>query len=128
MRPERILRSAIVLKLSTLFWFHQMLVKRKYRMLFSPKHRGRRGPKGPARELIDGVVEMKGRNTRWGCRRIAQQIALAFGIDIDKDVVRRILGVQFSAGIGGNQVRPGSRFWGIPKTVCGAPISFASNL
>ena len=55
----------------------------------------RTGPKGPARELIDGVVEKKRRNPTWGCRRIAQQISLAFGVDIDKDAVRRILAVHF---------------------------------
>ena len=38
---------------------------------------------------------MKQRNPRWGCPRIAQQIALAFGIDINKDVVRRILAVYY---------------------------------
>jgi hypothetical protein len=37
------------------------------------------------------VVEMKQRNPIWGSPRIAQQIALAFHIQIDKDVVRRIL-------------------------------------
>ena len=95
MQPARVLKSAIVLKPSTLLRFHKMLVKQKYRALFSTKHRGRRGPKGPARELVNAVVEMKRRNPRWGYRRIAQQIALAFGIDINKDVVRRILGVHF---------------------------------
>ena len=34
---------------------------------------------------------MKQRNPNWGSPRIAQQIALAFNIQIDKDVVRRIL-------------------------------------
>jgi transposase InsO family protein len=34
---------------------------------------------------------MKRRNPRFGCRRIAQQIALLFGVEIDKDVVRRVL-------------------------------------
>ena len=29
------------------------------------------------------IVELKQRNSRFGCRRIAQQIAKAFGIDID---------------------------------------------
>jgi putative transposase len=29
------------------------------------------------------------------CKRIAQQIALSFGVDIDKDVVRRILAMHF---------------------------------
>jgi hypothetical protein len=33
-------------------------------------------PKGPNKELIDAVVELKRRNRNWGCPRIAQQIAL----------------------------------------------------
>jgi len=46
---------------------------------------------------------MKRRNRTWGYKRIAQQIALAFGVDIDKDVVRRILTIHFhpDAGSGG---------------------------
>ena len=80
-----------------------MLTKQKYRLLFSPNRTRRPGPKGPARELIDAVVEMKRRNRPWGCKRIAHQIALAFGVEIDKDVVRRILGNHFrpEAGSGG---------------------------
>ena len=80
-----------------------MLIQQKYRVLFSPKRVCRPGPKGPTKELIDAVVEMKGRNCTWGCKRIAEQIALAFGVDIDKDVVRRILATQFhpEAGSGG---------------------------
>ena len=38
---------------------------------------------------------MKRRNPRWGCPRIAQQISLAFGVEIDKDVVRRILAAHY---------------------------------
>src|SRR5260370_20099607 len=38
---------------------------------------------------------MKQRNPTWGCPRIAQQIALAFGIPMNKDVVRRILAVRY---------------------------------
>ena len=38
---------------------------------------------------------MKRRNPGWGSLRIAQQIALAFGIDINKDVVRRILCIHY---------------------------------
>ena len=37
------------------------------------------------------IVEMKRRNRRFGCRRLAQQIAFLFGVEIDKDVVRRVL-------------------------------------
>jgi transposase InsO family protein len=38
---------------------------------------------------------MKQRNPRWGCPRIAHLITLAFGIPINKDVVRRILAVRY---------------------------------
>jgi hypothetical protein len=38
---------------------------------------------------------MKRRNPRFGCPRIAQQINLAFGLDLDKDVVRRILATHY---------------------------------
>jgi transposase InsO family protein len=94
-RPARILRSAIVLKPSTLLHFHNLLRKRKYRLLFSPLCRRRPGPKGPNKELVDAVVAMKQRNPSWGCPRIAQQIALAFGVEIDKDIVRRILSAHY---------------------------------
>src|ERR1700674_5879380 len=89
-RPKRVSRSAIALKPSTLLHLHHVMKKRKYRLLFSSKLGRRPGPKGPKKELIDAVVEMKRRNPAWGCPRIAEQIALAFGVEIDKDVVRRI--------------------------------------
>src|SRR5215472_9272202 len=75
--------------------FHNLLRKRKYRMLFSSKRGRRPGPKGPEKELIGAVVEMKRRNPTWGSPRIAQQIALAFGVAIDKDIVRRILSIHY---------------------------------
>src|SRR5262249_1395226 len=65
--PPRVLRSAIVLKTSTLLHFHKMLIQQKYRVLFSPKRVRRPGPKGPTKELIDAVLEMKRRNCTWGC-------------------------------------------------------------
>src|SRR6266581_3660136 len=37
MRPARVLRSAVVLKTSTLLHFHKMRIKQKYRLLFSRK-------------------------------------------------------------------------------------------
>ena len=45
------------------------------------------------------VVQMKQRNPTWGCPRIA----LAFGIPINKDFVRRILALRYSR----NQTRAG---------------------
>jgi putative transposase len=98
-RPTRLLRSAIVLKPSTLLRFHKAMSKRKYRLLFSPDRRRKPGPKGPSAELVGAVVEMKRRNPNWGCPRIAQQIALAFQIEIDKDVVRRILAHHYRPGL-----------------------------
>jgi len=110
MRPARVLRSAVVLKPSTLLHFHKMLTKQKYRLLFSSTRVRRPGPKGPTKELIDAVVEMKRRNRTWGSKRIAQQIALAFGVDIDKDVVRRILGIHFRPEAA-PEVRHGFFYW-----------------
>ena len=80
MRPARVLRSAVVLRPSTILDFHRMLRRRKYRWLFSPRRR-RTGPKGPSHALVDAIVAMKRRNPRWGCPRIAQQIGLARHLD-----------------------------------------------
>jgi hypothetical protein len=38
---------------------------------------------------------MKRHNPGRGCPRITQQISLAFGVEIDKDVVRRVLSVHY---------------------------------
>jgi putative transposase len=94
MRPGRLIRSAIVFKPSTLLSLHRVLIRRKYRRLFSSKAPMKPGPKGRSQDVIAAVVDMKRRNPTWGCPRIAQQIALAFGISINKDVVRRILAVR----------------------------------
>ena len=49
------------------------------------------GPKGPGREVILAILEFKRRNPKCGCTRIAEQISDTFGLEIDKDMVRRIL-------------------------------------
>ena len=94
MRPGRLIRSAIVFKPSTLLRLHRALIRRKYRRLFSSTGPTKPGPKGPSEDVIAAVVDMKQRNPIWGCPRIAQQITLAFGILMDKDVVRRILAAR----------------------------------
>lgn len=71
--------------------------KRKYRQLFSPGGENKPGPKGPSQEVIDAIVEIKRRNPRFGCPRIAQQINLAFGLDLDKDTVRRVLATHYKS-------------------------------
>jgi hypothetical protein len=42
-------------------------------------------------DVIAAIVEMKIRNPKFGYLRIAQLISHAFCIEIDKDVVRRVL-------------------------------------
>ena len=95
LRPSRLVRAAIVLKPATLFRLHRALKTRKYRMLFSSTVRKKPGPRGPSRDLVAAVVDMKRRNPTWGCPRISHQIALAFDIPINKDVVRRILAARY---------------------------------
>ena len=104
--PSRIPKLAVILKPRTLFRFHEALKKRKYRWLFSSGGYRCPGPKGPSKELIDAIVEFKRRNPRVGCPRIAQEIAHAFGIDIDKDIVRRVLAKHYRLEQG-PMARPG---------------------
>ena len=86
--PGRIRKVAIGLRPSTLLTFHQALVRGKYRRLFSSSARPKKpGPKGPSESLIRAIVELKSRNPRFGCPRIARIISQTFGVDIDKNVV-----------------------------------------
>ena len=79
LNPRRLIRSAIIGKPSTLLHFHNALMKRKYRLLYSPRGGMKPGPKGPCKQVINAIVEIKQRSPRYGCPRIAQQINLAFG-------------------------------------------------
>lgn len=95
MRPARLAKSAIIVRPATILRFHQALKDRKYRRLFSPKSQAKPGPKGPSEELIAAIIATKRRNPGWGCPRIAQQLSLAFDIQLDKDVVRRVLAKHY---------------------------------
>ena len=70
--PRRIQRAAVIIRPSTLLKFHDLLKKRKYRLLYSAGRKGKPGPKCPPPELIKAIVELKQRNPRFGCLRIAQ--------------------------------------------------------
>jgi len=59
------------------------------------------GPKGPDEALIQAIVELKSRNPRFGCPRIARIISQTFGIDIDKNVVYRVLAKHYRPAPGG---------------------------
>ena len=97
---SRFSKLAVILKPRTLLRFHEALTKRIYRWLFSWVGYRRPGPKEPSKELIDAIVEFKRRNPRIGCPRIAQEIARVFGIDIDKDIVCRVLAKYYRPGTG----------------------------
>ena len=114
--PRQIERAAVIVRPSTLLKFHAQLTKYKYRLIFSPKKHSKPGPKGPSKQIIDAFVQLgpskqiidafvqlKRRNPSFGCPRIAQQINLAFGTTVNKDVVRRILSAhpQLYPGNGG---------------------------
>jgi hypothetical protein len=87
---RRLIRTAIILKPTTLLRFHRAFKDFKYRFLYSSSPKKKPGPKGPSRELIRAICELKRRNPRFGCPKIAQRLAKTFGIDIDKNVVQRV--------------------------------------
>jgi putative transposase len=93
---KRLMKTAIIVKPSTLLRFHQALVKKKYQRLFGSTHRGKPGPKGPTRELVKLVIDIKQQNPHYGCPKIALLIANRFAIDINKDVVRRVLAKYYT--------------------------------
>ncbi len=59
MDPSRIRKVAAALKPATLLAFHRAMKARKYRRLFSPQRRGKPGPKGPSKELVQGRCQTK---------------------------------------------------------------------
>ncbi len=93
--PGQLAKAAIIIKPSTLLAFHQALVRKKYQLLFGSGRQGKPGPKGPRKLLINIIIEIKHRNPRYGCPKIAFLISKRFGIEINKDVVRRILATYY---------------------------------
>ncbi len=61
---------AAALEPATLLGFHRALKARKDRRLFSPQRRGKPGPKGPSKELIQAIVPTESaRNRTLGLER-----------------------------------------------------------
>ena len=92
---RRLLRAAIILKPATLLRFHRGLRDLKYRFLYSSHPKRKPGPKGHAPELIQAICELKRRNPRFGSPKLAQHLAKVFGLEINKDVVRRVLALHY---------------------------------
>jgi transposase InsO family protein len=102
LRPRRLLHTAIILQPATLLRFHRGFRDFKYRFLYSWSPKQKPGPKGSPPELIRAICELKQRNPRFGCPKIAQHLAKTFGLDIDKDVVRRVLAAHYRPERRGN--------------------------
>ncbi len=98
---SRLSKVATAVRPVTILSFHRALVRRKYRALFSSRKTCRPGPKGPSASLIRAIVELKKRNPRFGSPRIARIISTTFGVEIDKDVVRRVLAGHYRPNAGG---------------------------
>ena len=56
--PHNVQRAAVILRPSTLLKFHDIIKKRKYRLLYIAHRKGKPEPKGPSQELIDAIVEL----------------------------------------------------------------------
>jgi hypothetical protein len=89
------LRTAILIKPVTLLRCHRALTELKFKGLYSSGRQHKPGPKGPGQALVQAILEAKRRNPHLGCPKIAQQLARSFGIELDKDVVRRVLATHY---------------------------------
>jgi hypothetical protein len=83
-------------------------MRRTYRRLFSSTRCPTKpGPKGPDEALIRAIVALKSRNPRFTCPRIARIVSQTIGIDIDQNVVYRVLAQHHRPAPGG----PGPSWW-----------------
>ncbi|MEO5969866.1 MAG: helix-turn-helix domain-containing protein, partial [Bdellovibrionia bacterium] len=93
-KSTRLPRLSIVIAHSTLLRIHKALVERKYSILFSNKNK-KPGPKGPSPELIKLIIEIKQKNPKYGCPRIALLASKLTDRAINEILVRRILRQHF---------------------------------
>jgi hypothetical protein len=87
-------------RFSRVLHFHKVLRKRNIACCSLLGTAVDLAPKDRPKALIQAVVERRRRNPKRGCPRIAQSIALAFGVEIDREVVRRILQVHYQPDSG----------------------------
>ena len=66
LNSRQIVRYAVIVQPSTLLKFHALLRKRKYRLLYSSNNKGKPGPRGPSKEIIEAVIALKRRNPALG--------------------------------------------------------------
>ena len=88
---KRLQKIAIILKPATILKFHKALVNRKYRSLFSSKSKKNAGRKSLDPAIVNLIIEIKQRNPLVGYGRISMQIYQAFGVDVSRFAVGRVL-------------------------------------
>ena len=71
--------------------------------VYSPRARAQRSPdrRGPARHSSRPSSSSKSRNPRFGCPRIARIVSHTFGVQVDKNVVYRVLSKHSRPAPGG---------------------------
>ena len=92
---KKLSRVAIIVKPATILKFHRALVNKKYSILFGSKGRVKLGHKGFDVSIVNLVLEIKERNPRYGCPKIAMLVSNVSGISISEHTVRRILRKHF---------------------------------
>jgi putative transposase len=124
--PRRISRTAIIIRPSTLLRFHRALVKRKYQQLYSPDGGRKPGPSGPSNAIIRAIVEIKRRNPRYGCPRIANKSTWLLGWTWTKTLFD-VSWLPITNQIPVRAAPPGYHSLATPRIVSGASICSAAN-
>jgi hypothetical protein len=125
--PQRMPKVAVAVRPATLLRFHRALVRRKYQWLFSLKNQHRPGPKGPSKELIAAVLEIKRLNPRLAARALPNRFRTRSGWKSTRTSCavynwRPTLSRNLEA-----RVRRGSPPSPKPATACGASIYFDAS-
>ena len=98
-RPLPVAKLGAILKPATLLRFPRAPVDRKYRRPFvSIGTPTKPGPKGPSKEPVAAIIDIRRCNPGLRYQRIAEQNANTFGIDVDRAIVRRVLARRVSSG------------------------------
>jgi len=123
---RRLRQAAVVFRFSTFLRFKEILVRQKYKFLFSRGECSKPGPKGPSREIIAAVVEFKQRNPH--CAALESR---SNSQSLSESISNPMLSDEFSSNTSNQQpvptVLPGSLSLDIAKTPYGAWTSLRPN-
>jgi hypothetical protein len=124
-RTFSIPKLAVVLGPATLPAFHKLLVRKKYQRLFTSTRKARPVPKGEPCDHC-GYCRSKKSQSTFRLSANCLEIAPAFGVEIGKDVLRRVLEKYFRPRT--EVVAPRGRHSSVTlKTVSGASIFSVAN-